>query len=73
MSQGIANAASICNELLDYSTDVGGGASMVDARLFDDEWQDELRPYQQYLGNSSMKADIYKALHVDKSTKSVVF
>jgi hypothetical protein len=28
----------ICNEVLDYSTDVGGGASAVDARLFDDEW-----------------------------------
>jgi hypothetical protein len=38
MSQGISNAAMICNEVLDYSTDIGGGASAVDARLFDNEW-----------------------------------
>ncbi len=32
-----------------------------------------LAPFTNYLGNTSFQADLYKALHVENSTKSQVF
>jgi carboxypeptidase C (cathepsin A) len=62
-----------CAKILSYVTEVGGGVSSFDGRKSQKDWNAMLAPFQNYLGNASYKADIYKALHVDGSTKSQIF
>jgi hypothetical protein len=59
-----------CSQILSYVTDVGGNIASFDGRKSYKEWAAMLAPFTNYLGNTSFQADLYKALHVENSTKS---
>jgi hypothetical protein len=67
------DAYETCSKILSYVTDVGGNVASFDGRKSYKEWAAMLAPFTNYLGNSSYKSDVYKALHVENSTKSEVF
>jgi len=56
--------------VLSYIGDVSGNSFSYDARLFNYDYDLIKTPYENYLGKSAKKADIYKAIHIDKSTKT---
>ena len=59
-----------CTKLLNYITEVSGQVSSFDVRLYTWEWNAMLAPFQGYLGNNTAQSDVYKALHVENSTKT---
>lgn len=67
------DAYETCAKILSYVSDVGGNIATFDGRKSYQEWADMIAPFTNYLGNSSYKDQVYKALHVENSTKSQVF
>jgi carboxypeptidase C (cathepsin A) len=59
-----------CTKLLAYITDVSGQVASFDGRKYSFEWDAMMAPFQGYLGNNTAADDLYKALHVENSTKS---
>jgi hypothetical protein len=50
---------------------VSGEVSSFDGRKQQFEWDAMLAPFQGYLANNSAQNDVYKALHVENSTKQI--
>ena len=67
------DAYETCSKILSYVTEVGGNIASFDGRKSYQEWAAMIAPFTNYLGNSTYKTDVYKALHVENSTKSQVF
>jgi hypothetical protein len=64
-----------CIEIMNYIFEVAGNVSYFDGRKYQQEWNDMLVPFQQYLGNQSNQfaEDLYMSLHVENSTRTVKF
>jgi hypothetical protein len=59
-----------CTKLLSYISDVGGQVASFDGRKYMFEWEAMLAPFRGYLSNNTAQDDVYKALHVENSTRS---
>lgn len=64
-----------CSSTIDYAIDVSGDTFSYDASIFDPDWDKTMREddVKNYIMKSNKKEDLYKALHIDGSTKNPVF
>ena len=64
-----------CEAIMDdYIVKVGGGAYPYDIRIFGYGWAPKETPVYSYLSDSNKKVqELYKAIHVESSTKDPVF
>lgn len=69
------NADEPCTGILDYLGQMNGDVCNYDATIFDADLDAQQEPFESYLkaATNAQSAELYKALHVDKSTKSPVF
>ncbi|CDW84139.1 kex1 protein precursor [Stylonychia lemnae] len=58
-----------CSKVLDYIQDVSGDVLSYDARIFTYDQNKITAPYIKYLSQSGRKAELYSAIHIEKSTK----
>ncbi|CDW87058.1 serine carboxypeptidase [Stylonychia lemnae] len=58
-----------CAQVLSYIQDVSGNVLSYDARIFISDYKKITQPYEDYLSASGKITDLYKAIHIDKSTK----
>ncbi len=58
---------------MSYIDEVGGNVFTYDARIFDYDWDPIDAVWVDFLTKSGKKADIYSAIHIDKSDKDPVF
>lgn len=58
---------------MDYIDIVNGGVFEYNAREFEYEWDAIEAPTNAFLINATKVNDIYKALHIDMSTKTPIF
>ena len=65
-------ASSICEQTMDYIDEVAGGLFTYDARIFDYDWT-KGPIMDDFLTNSGKKNELYKAIHIDQSTKVPIF
>ena len=73
LSTTFETAGETCTKTMDYVDDVGGGVFSYDARIFGYDWTPVETPYMNYLLSSNKVTDLYKAIHIDKSTKTPVW
>eukprot|EP00347_Sterkiella_histriomuscorum_P012091 403369927 len=62
-----------CSQVLDYIQDIGGDLFSYDARIFTADYQAISKIYEGFLTSSKQAAQLYKAIHIDKSTKVPIF
>jgi hypothetical protein len=65
MTANYAEAASKCEQTMNYVLEVGGGVFTYDARIFDYDWDPVKDVYVSYLTTSGKVQDLYKAIHID--------
>lgn len=65
-------ASSICENTMDYIDEVAGGLFTYDARIFDYDWT-KGKIMDDFLTISGKSSELYKAIHIDKSTKNPKF
>lgn len=73
VSTNFSTAGDACVSTMDYVDEVGGDVFSYDARIFGYDWTPVETPYMAYLSKSNKIADLYAAIHVDKSTKNPVW
>ncbi len=66
-------ASDTCGMTMDYIDELAGGLFTYDARIFDSDWKPIGAVMDDFLINSKKKEQLYKAIHIDKSTKTPVF
>lgn len=66
-------SSDLCGQTMDYIDDVAGGLFTYDARIFDVDWAPIGAVMDDFLIRSAKKDQLYKAIHIDKSTKVPVF
>ena len=62
-----------CGMTMDYIDDIAGGLFTYDGTIFDYDWNPIEDVTYNYLTVSGKVQDIYKAIHIDQSTKTPVF
>ena len=67
------NVTDNCDLPMLYITEMNGGVLEYNVDIFSYEWNPIEQPYIDLLNSSRLKDDLYKALHIDKSTKSPKF
>lgn len=67
------NGTDVCGELMSYVDEQAGGRYSFNGAIFGYDWDPEASPVYDYLGKSAKKDDIYKALHIDQSTKQPIY
>ncbi len=73
VSTNWAAAPDACTKTTSYIDDMAGGVYTYDARTYDSDWNQIESVVTDYLTKSGKVNDLYKAIHVDKSTKKPVF
>ncbi|CDW88293.1 serine carboxypeptidase [Stylonychia lemnae] len=73
LTQDWAQASDTCDGTLNYITDVSGGLITFDARKFDYDWNPISDVVDDFFGKSIQKEAIYKAIHIDKSTRVPIY
>ena len=75
VSKNVSTAGNNCTATLDLILELGGGVFDKDARLFDYDYLAGAfkQPYQDYFNKSGKLQEIFKAIHVENSTKIPVF
>lgn len=73
MGRNWTTAPTVCSQPMDYIDDVAGGLFTYDGRIFDYDWAPIGAIMDDFLLISGKKEELYKALHVDKSTKNPVW
>jgi hypothetical protein len=62
-----------CNDVMSYIDLVNGDVFEYNAEEFEYEWDAIEAPTNAFLINATYVNDIYKALHIDMSTKQPIF
>jgi hypothetical protein len=62
-----------CKDIMGYIQSVSGGVLNYDFRIFDYDWDPIENAVTDYFTVSAKVLDIYKAIHIENSTKSPVF
>lgn len=73
ISDSWMNGTEICGEHLSYIVEIGGNILTYNANIFDYEWAAIEDPVNSFLANCSRKEDLYKAIHIENSTKVPVY
>jgi len=66
-------AHQVCLQIMDYIEGVTANVLPYDTRIFDYDWNPREDMVIDYFTVSGQVQDIYKAIHIDKSTKVPVF
>ncbi len=69
----VSLSADACDEILSYISDVGGKVLPEDVRKLVGDWEALTSIYIEYLTVGPQTTNLYKALHVDDSTKTPIF
>jgi hypothetical protein len=65
----IDKAQESCAGIINYIENVSGSPLSYNAMIFTKDWQKVESPYVEYFTIQSKVQDVYKAIHIDKSTK----
>lgn len=64
----------VCNDVLEYISEMSGGVVTYDATIFNPDLDEAESPYGDYLSTKNPQSQaVYKALHIDASTKNPIF
>lgn len=69
----MVSARDKCKDMMGYISAVSGGVLPYNSMMFQSEWDAVESPIKELFGNSTQREDIFKALHIDHSTKRPVF
>lgn len=64
-----------CSSTIDYVLDVSADTFAYDATIFDPDWDRTMREddVKNYIRDSNKKDELYKAIHVNMSTRVPIF
>eukprot|EP00347_Sterkiella_histriomuscorum_P017204 403350276 len=68
-----SEAPPVCDSPVNYINDVAGGVFKFDSRQFYSEWSPVEQVLYDFLSNSIRKQELYKAIHIEKSTKVPIY
>ena len=71
----LLKATDRCAGMIEYVISVSGGMSMKDSRIFNRDWnmiEDPVKNYFAQQDEATMR-EIFKAIHVEESTKAPIF